>query len=183
MSILPYKEIWPTIAENVFIAPGAFVIGDVVIGEHSSIWFNTVVRGDVDFIRIGSFTSIQDNSTLHVTEPRFPLHIGNRVLIAHKSMIHGCTIEDECFIGMGSIILDGCKVGRRSIIGAGSLLPPGFEVPPESVVIGSPAKVKKKTGDKERAMIEHGWRRYVDLSADYLNAQRENRLKPVRFNP
>ncbi|SPF39865.1 conserved hypothetical protein [Syntrophobacter sp. SbD1] len=172
MSILAYNDILPRIGENVFIAPGAFVIGDVVIGEHSSIWFNTVVRGDVDYIRIGSFTCVQDNSTLHVTESLFPLLIGDRVLIAHKAMIHGCTIEDECFIGMGSIILDGCKVGKGSIIGAGSLLPPGLEVPPESVVMGSPARVKKKTGEKERAMIEHGWRRYVDLASDYLKAAR-----------
>jgi carbonic anhydrase/acetyltransferase-like protein (isoleucine patch superfamily) len=171
-----YRDIWPAIAENVFIARGACVIGDVSVGEHSSIWFNTVVRGDVHYIRIGSCTNVQDNSVLHPTGRLFPINIGDCVLIGHGVVIHGCTIEDECLIGIGSILLDGCKVGKGSVIAAGSLLPPGFEVPPESVAMGSPAKIKKKTGDNERAMIEHGWVHYVELAAEYLKSQREGKL-------
>jgi gamma-carbonic anhydrase len=170
MNILPYRDILPQLAPNVFIAPGAWVIGDVVIGERSSIWFNTVVRGDVHFIRIGSDTSVQDNSTLHVTAPKFPMHIGNRVIIGHKAIVHGCTVEDECLIGMGSIILDGAKIGRGSVIAAGSLIPPGFEVPPESVVMGSPAQIKRKTGEADREMIRKSWSHYVELAAEYFNA-------------
>jgi len=171
ISILAYRDILPRIAEDVFIAPGARVIGDVVIGERSSIWFNTVVRGDVHCIKIGSFTSVQDNSVLHPTEHLFPLNIGDRVLIGHSTVLHGCTIEDDCLIGIGSIILDGCKVGKGSVIAAGSLLPPGFEVPPESLVMGAPARIKRKIGDNERTMIEHGWVHYVELAAEYLRAE------------
>ncbi len=130
-SILAYRDILPRIAQDAFIAQGARVIGDVVIRERSSIWFNTVVRGDVHYIRIGSCTNVQDNSVLHPTGHLFPMNIGDRVLIGHGAVLHGCTIEDDCFIGMGSILLDGCKVGRGSVIAAGSLLAPGFVVPPE----------------------------------------------------
>jgi carbonic anhydrase/acetyltransferase-like protein (isoleucine patch superfamily) len=172
MNILAYRGISPKIAKDVFIAPNASIVGDVVIGEHSSVWFNTVVRGDVHYIRIGSFTNIQDNSVLHPTEHRFPMTIGDRVSIGHSVVLHGCTIEDMCLIGIGSIILDGCKIGRGSFVAAGSLLPPGFEVPPDSVVMGSPARIKKKTGEKERKMIEHGWSHYVELAAEYLKAER-----------
>jgi gamma-carbonic anhydrase len=170
MSILAYRNILPQIATDVFIAPGAWVIGDVVIGERSSIWFNTVVRGDVNFIRIGSETSVQDNSTLHVTAPKFPLHIGNRVVIGHKATVHGCIVEDECLIGMGAIILDGAKIGRGSVIAAGALIPPGCEIPPESLVMGSPAQVKRKTGEADREMIRKSWSHYVELAAEYLGA-------------
>jgi carbonic anhydrase/acetyltransferase-like protein (isoleucine patch superfamily) len=170
MSILAYRGIFPKIAQHVFIAPGAWVIGDVTIGERSSIWFNTVVRGDVHYIRIGSSTSVQDNSTLHVTGPDFPLHIGDRVIIGHKAIVHGCTIEDECMIGMGAVILDGCKIGKGSVIAAGTVLPPGFEVPAESVVMGAPAQIKRQAGEADRAMILQGCSHYLELAAEYLRA-------------
>ncbi len=170
MNILPYQNILPQIADDVFLAPGSWVIGDVLIETGSSVWFNTVIRGDVHYIRIGSRTCVQDNSTLHVTGTRFPLNIGNRVVIGHKAIVHGCTVEDECLIGMGAIILDGCKIGEGSIIGAGALLPPGFEVPPESVVMGVPARVKRKATDSDRQMIQESSTRYVELAAEYLRA-------------
>lgn len=160
----------PQIAEDVFIAPGAWVIGDVVIGEGSSIWFNTVVRGDVHYIRIGSSTCVQDNSTLHVTGPNFPIHIGDRVVIGHKAIVHGCIVEDDSMIGMGAIVLDGCKIGTGSVIAAGSVLPPGFVVPPGSVVMGAPAKIKRQAGEAERAMILQSWSHYADLAAEYFHA-------------
>ncbi|MGO8945941.1 MAG: gamma carbonic anhydrase family protein [Syntrophobacteraceae bacterium] len=181
-SILSYKDILPRIAQDVFIAQGARVIGDVVIGERSSIWFNTVVRGDVHYIRIGSCTNVQDNSVLHPTGHLFPMNIGDRVLIGHNAVLHGCTIEDDCFIGIGSIILDGCKVGKGSVIAAGSLLAPGFAVPPGSLVMGSPARIKRRTGDTERAMIEHGWPHYAELAAEYLRAEAASRrCQPARL--
>jgi carbonic anhydrase/acetyltransferase-like protein (isoleucine patch superfamily) len=180
VSIIAYRDILPRIAEDVFIARGACVIGDVVIGEGSSIWFNTVIRGDVNIIRIGSFTSVQDNSTLHATGPRvprFPLHIGDCVTIGHRVTIHGSTIEDECLIGMGSILMDGCKVGKGSVVAAGSLLPPGFEAPPRSVIMGSPARVKKKAGDAEREMIEYGWVHYRELATEYFKADKARQAR------
>lgn len=179
MSILSYHDVFPRIAEGVFIAPGAWVIGDVVIGERSSVWFNTVVRGDVHYIRIGSETCVQDNSTLHVTAVNYPLEIGNRVVIGHQATVHGCTIEDECMIGMGAVVLDGAKIGTGSIIAAGALLPPGFEVPAGSLVMGSPAVIRRKTGDADREMIRQSWRHYVDMAAEYLDAGpvRQGRVK------
>lgn len=167
MGSLPYRDIWPQMADDAFIAPGAWVIGDVVIGDRSSIWFNCVVRGDVNSISIGSETCVQDNSTLHVTGGKYPLHIGNRVVIGHNVIVHGCVIEDECMIGMGAIVLDGVKVGKGSVIAAGALLPPGSEVPPGTVMMGSPAKAVRKTGDAERELIRHSWSHYVELAAEY----------------
>ncbi len=168
MGLLAYRGIWPDLAEGIFVAPGAWIIGDVVIGNRSSIWFNTVVRGDVHFIRIGSETCIQDNCSLHVTGRDFPMHIGNRVVIGHKALVHGCTVEDECMIGMGAVILDGCKIGRGSVIAAGSLLPPGFEVPPESVVMGSPGKIKRKAAEEDRELVRNAWTHYTELAAEYM---------------
>ncbi|MEN6439710.1 MAG: gamma carbonic anhydrase family protein [Syntrophobacter sp.] len=181
MSTLPYREIWPKIGDSAFIAPGAWIIGDVVIGDRSSIWFNCVVRGDVNFIRIGADTCVQDNSTLHVTEPKYPLRIGDRVVIGHRALVHGCVLEDECMIGMGAIILDGAKVGKGSIVAAGALLPPGFEVPPETLVMGSPAKTVRKTGDAERELIHHSWAHYAELASEYLGGGRESEGKVRGF--
>ncbi|GKT09483.1 gamma carbonic anhydrase family protein [Desulforhabdus sp. TSK] len=170
-SVLPYKGVLPTVGEGVFIAPGAWVIGDVVIGDRSSIWFNTVVRGDVHFIRIGSETNIQDNCTLHVTKKKFPLEVGSRVTVGHGVILHGCVVEDDCLIGMGSIVLDGCKIGRGCIVGAGSVLPPGFVAPPGSIVMGAPAQVKKEASHVHREIQESGVLDYRELAEEYLHPQ------------
>ena len=177
MHVLPYKDIHPKLGKDVFIAQGACVIGDVAIGDRSSIWFNTVVRGDVHYIRIGSETNIQDNCTLHVTGGKFPLEVGDRVTVGHGVILHGSVVEDDCLIGMGAIILDGCKIGRGSVIAAGSLLPPGFEVPPESVVMGSPAQVKKATGEADRKLQKGSVEHYIELAADYMRPSDSNRIK------
>jgi gamma-carbonic anhydrase len=175
--LLIYRGVMPTLGDDVFIAPGAWVIGDVVIGAKSSVWFNSLVRGDVHFIRIGSETNIQDNSTLHVTEGKFPLHLGDRVTVGHRAIIHGCDVEDECLIGMGAIIMDGARIGRGSLIGAGAVVTPGTIIPPESVVLGFPAKVVRKAGDEEKRLIAESGRHYVDLAHRYLynDAELENR--------
>lgn len=167
MNVLPYRGVFPKLAENVFIAPGAWVIGDVEIGEGSGIWFNTVVRGDEHYIRIGRGTNVQDNCTLHVTPEKFPLIIGDRVTIGHRAIVHGSVIEDDCLIGMGAIILDGCKVGKGSLVGAGSLLTPGFVVPPGSLVLGSPAQVKKSLGDADHQRMAQSVAHYRQLALDY----------------
>lgn len=178
--VLPYREIYPKLGEEVFVAPGAWVIGDVVIGDRSSIWFNTVVRGDVHYIRIGSETNVQDNSILHVTEGRFPLEIGNRVTIGHRAIVHGCVVEDDCLIGMGAIILDGARIGRGSLVAAGSLVAPGTDIPPDSLVMGVPATMKKTVGEAERDLIRSSKEHYLQLSIDYLNPLLLNEKKTVK---
>jgi carbonic anhydrase/acetyltransferase-like protein (isoleucine patch superfamily) len=166
--VLPYRGVYPQLAEDVYIAPGALVVGDVVIGAGSSIWCNTVVRGDMHYIRIGSETNIQDNATLHVTAVHFPLNIGDRVTVGHRAVVHGCTVEDDCLIGMGAIVMDGVRIGRGSLIAAGAVVAPGFVVPPESVVMGVPGRVEKAVSDKERELIRTAASHYVELAAEYL---------------
>jgi len=169
LSILPFNGILPKLAEGVFLAPGAWVIGDVTIGEKSSVWFNTVVRGDEHYIRIGEETNIQDNSTLHVTGGKYPLELGSRVTVGHRVVIHGCVVEDDCLIGMGAIVMDGARVGRGSIVAAGSVVTSGLVIPPESVVMGIPAKVVKQATDAELQRIHRSVANYLHLSAEYLN--------------
>jgi carbonic anhydrase/acetyltransferase-like protein (isoleucine patch superfamily) len=163
-----HAGIHPTIGRGVFLAETCAVIGDVVIGEESSIWYSTVVRGDVMPIRIGARTSIQDNAVIHVTSERFGTTIGNDCTIGHSAIIHACTVEDFCLVGMGAILLDGCRVGRGSLIGAGALVTPGTDIPPNSLVVGSPAKVKREVNEKEREQISYGASHYVELARRYL---------------
>ena len=158
----------PALARGVFLAETCSVIGDVVIGEESSIWYGTVVRGDVMPIRIGARTSVQDNTVIHVTSDFSGTTIGNDCTIGHAAIIHACTVEDSCLIGMGSILLDGAVIGHGSLVGAGALVTPGTNIPPGSLVIGSPAQVKRPLNDKERAQIAYGAQHYVELTRRYL---------------
>lgn len=167
VNILPYKGVVPKVSDGVFIAPGAWVIGDVTIGRRSSIWFNTVVRGDEHYIRIGNETNIQDNCTLHVTGGKYFLEIGDRVTIGHRAIVHGCIVEDDCLIGMGAIIMDGAKIGRGSLVAAGSVITMGMVIPPESIVMGVPAKVVKEVTDNERQRMNRSISNYLHLSKDY----------------
>jgi len=180
MNVLPYRGIFPKLAENVYIAPGAWVIGDVEIGTRSSIWFNTVVRGDMHYIRIGRETNIQDNSTLHVTAEHFPLVIGNRVTVGHRAIVHGCTVEDDCLIGMGAVIMDGARIGKGSLVAAGALVPPGYVVPPDSLAMGSPAKIHKAVESTERELIRQAALHYTDLAAEYLEPWDQEHTPRVR---
>src|SRR5580692_5640671 len=143
MSIRGYRGIMPKVAATAYIDPSAQVIGDVVVGERSSIWPNTTVRGDVHYIRIGDESNVQDNCCLHVQRDLFPLILGNRVSIAHSVTLHGCVIEDEARIGMGSIVA------------AGALVTEGTQVPPGSVVMGAPGKVRREVTDADRALIRN----------------------------
>ncbi len=169
LNILPYNGILPKISPDVFLAPGAWVIGDVTIGTRSSVWFNTVVRGDEHYIRIGEESNIQDNSTLHVTGGKYPLEVGNRVTIGHRAIVHGCVVEDDCLIGMGAIIMDGARIGYGSLVAAGSVVTSGLVIPPESIVMGMPAKVVKAVTDAERQRMQRSVANYLHLSGDYLN--------------
>ena len=158
----------PRIGRGVFIAETAAVIGDVELGDDSSIWYSTVVRGDVMPIRIGARTNIQDGTIIHVTSEKFGTTIGNDCTIGHAAIIHACTVEDLCLIGMGSSLLDGARIGTGSLVGAGSLVTPGTIIRPGSLVIGSPARVKRPLNDKEREQIRYGAEHYVELARAYL---------------
>lgn len=169
-NILPYNNIYPKLGEEVFIAPGAWVVGDVVIGDKSSVWFNAVVRGDEHYIRIGSETNVQDHAMLHGTPTEFPLEVGNRVTIGHGAIVHGCVVEDECMIGMRAIVMDGARIGTGSLIAAGSLVPQGLVVPPGSLVVGSPAKVVKSLDEAARKRMLRSYTNYLQLIAIYQAA-------------
>jgi carbonic anhydrase/acetyltransferase-like protein (isoleucine patch superfamily) len=166
--IRPFRGHTPRLADGVFVGDAAAIIGDVVIGPRSSIWYGTVVRGDVMPIRIGAETSIQDNSVIHVTHDVAGTEVGDRVTVGHRVILHACTVEDDCIIGMGSIILDRARIGRGSIIGAGAVVTPGTTIPPGSLALGSPARVKRPVTDEERAWIASSAAHYVELGRAYL---------------
>jgi gamma-carbonic anhydrase len=166
--VIPHHGMRPVIPGTAYLAPTATVIGDVVLGEHSSIWFNTVVRGDVNFIRIGDRSNIQDNSTLHVHVNDRPTVVGNDVVGGHNIVLHGCTIKDRVLIGMSSTIMDGVVVGEECIVAAGSLLVPGTIVPPRSVVMGRPGRVVRRvTDDEVEQFIMFGVRNYLEYKETF----------------
>lgn len=163
----PYKGILPKVHPSAFVDDSAHVIGDVEIGEDSSVWMTTVIRGDVNFIRIGNRTSIQDGTVVHVQHDTHPTRIGNNVTVGHGAIIHGCTIHDRVLVGMGAIILNGAVIGSDTIIAAGTLVTEGMVVPPRSLVMGSPGKVKSVLDDARVAMIQDFADNYVRYRLDY----------------
>jgi len=168
--IRPYRGHVAQVAASAYVDPSAQVIGEVAIGERSSIWPCVVIRGDVGLIRIGDETNIQDNSTLHSDEG-FPLTIGNRVTVGHQVMLHGCTIEDEVVVGIGAVVLNGARVGRGAIIAAGALVPEGMEVPPGAVVMGVPGKVRRQVTPEEKRRFALNLQHYIDKARIYREAQ------------
>ncbi|MBI3598775.1 MAG: gamma carbonic anhydrase family protein [Nitrospirae bacterium] len=158
----------PKIHANIFLAPSADVIGDVEIGNDSSVWFNTVIRGDVHFIRIGERTNIQDLSILHVTRKTHPLIIGNDVTVGHHVTLHGCTISNRVLIGMGAVLLDGAVISDDAIVGAGALVTEGMIIPPFTLVIGVPAKIKRGLTEEEIAFLRKSAQNYVELAQLYI---------------
>jgi carbonic anhydrase/acetyltransferase-like protein (isoleucine patch superfamily) len=160
------------VADSAYLDPSAQVVGDVQIGARASVWCNTTIRGDVNSIRIGDDSSIQDNCCLHVDRDK-PLEVGARVVVGHSVTLHACLVEDECLIGMGSTVLSGAKIGTGSVIAAGSLVLEGAEVPPGSVAMGSPAQVRRDATDDERERIRRHVRSYVELSREYLAEMQE----------
>ncbi|MBI5885088.1 MAG: gamma carbonic anhydrase family protein [Deltaproteobacteria bacterium] len=165
--LLTYKGIAPKLHESVFVVESALIIGDVEIGPDSSVWFGAIIRGDVNYIRIGGRTSVQDNCALHVTKDVWPLIIGSDVTIGHSVTLHGCVVKDRCLIGMGAIILDNAEIGEDCIIGAGALVTEGARIPAGSVVFGSPGKVARQVKPEEKERILQSARNYVGYCADY----------------
>ncbi len=165
--ILPHHGISPKIHESAFVAPSADVIGDVELGADSSIWFQSVVRGDVNTIRIGSRTNIQDHSLLHVTRVKSPLSIGDDVTVGHRVTLHGCKVGNRVLIGMGAIVLDDAQIGDDCMIGAGALITKGTQVPSGSLIFGSPAKVVRPLKPDELAFLKVSALNYVGDSKEY----------------
>ncbi len=162
-----YKEFYPKYGQNCFIENSSQIIGDVILGNDCSVWFNAVIRGDVNHIRIGNKTNIQDGSVLHVTHKKHPLIIGNGVTIGHAAILHGSTIGDYCLIGMGAKTLDGSIVEPYSMVAAGALVRSGFTVPSGKLVAGVPAKVIRDLTKEEMAFLEQSAQNYIDYMKDY----------------
>lgn len=172
MIVRPYDGKSPRFGDRVFVAENAAVIGNVEIGNDCSIWYATTVRGDVNAIRIGSRTNVQDNCTIHVTHEQWPTILAEEVTVGHGAIVHGCTIHRGALIGMGSRVLDGAVVGESALVGAGALVPEGMHVPPRTLVVGVPARVKRPLTEEELARLEQSWRHYVEYKDKYLNAER-----------
>ncbi len=157
----------PAIAASAWVAPSAEILGDVMIGEESSIWFQCVLRGDVNFIRIGKYVNIQDMTLVHVSRNLFPVIIGDYVSIGHHATIHACTLRDHSFVGMGATVMDDVELGEWSFVGAGSLVPPGKKIPPGVLVMGSPAKIVRDITEKDREIITRTSENYVKYKENY----------------
>lgn len=171
--IISYKGITPTIHPSVFHCAGAVILGDVHIGEDSSVWYNVVIRGDVHYIRIGKRTNIQDLAMLHVTHKKHPLNIGDNVTVGHSAILHGCTIEDYVLVGMGAKVLDRCVVKPYTLIAAGAVLREGYEPPGGVLLAGVPAKVVRELSPEECRKLEQSAQNYVDYVAEYRKERDE----------
>jgi carbonic anhydrase/acetyltransferase-like protein (isoleucine patch superfamily) len=165
--VRPYKGIYPKIAASAYVDQASQVIGDVTMGERASIWPSAVARGDVNRIEIGDDSNIQDGSVLHGELDQWPVIIGKRVTVGHMVCLHGCVVEDDCLIGIGAIVLNGAKIGRGSVIAAGALVAEGVEIPPESMVMGVPGKVRRQLTDDEKARFKENAQRYIRYRQEY----------------
>jgi len=165
--IRPFGGKTPRVDEAAFVASSAMVIGDVAIGAGSSIWYGAVLRGDVESIRIGRETSIQDNTVIHVDSSGFSTVVGDRVTVGHSVVLHGCRIGDNALISIGSIVLNGAEVGEGAMVGAGSLVTPGTKIPPGMLALGSPARVKRPLTDEEKRHVQAGVEIYIRLGREH----------------
>jgi carbonic anhydrase/acetyltransferase-like protein (isoleucine patch superfamily) len=172
--IRPFRGVHPQIHPTAYVEPSAQVIGDVHLGEEASIWCNSTVRGDIHYIRIGDRSNIQDNSVIHVRNGTHPTILEEEVTVGHSVTLHGCYVERGCLIGIGSILLDDVRVGEMSLVAAGSLVSPGTTIPPRSLVMGHPARVKRPLMDEEVAGLEVFWKNYVEYTREY---RKENNVK------
>jgi len=162
----------PRIAASAYIDSSAQIIGDVIIGERSSVWPNVSIRGDVNYIRVGDETSIQDHCVLHVDHDVYPCLVGNRVTVGHSAVLHGCQVDENALIGIGAIVLNGAKIGAGAVIAAGALVPEGMEVPPETLAMGAPAKVRRSVTAEEKQRFRKNCDNYVKITAVYKDEQR-----------
>ncbi len=168
-NVIPYSDRRPEVAPSAFVAPGAYVIGKVRVGEGSSIWYGAVLRGDLDEIQVGARTSIQDNAVIHMDEG-YPVTVGDDCVVGHAAVVHGCEIGDRCLVGMNATILTGAKIGEGSIVAAGAMVPEGREFPPKSLVVGVPAKRVGEVRDEQTKDIARGARSYVERAAAHPKA-------------
>jgi carbonic anhydrase/acetyltransferase-like protein (isoleucine patch superfamily) len=167
MTSYPYGDRSPAIDPTAYVAPGAIVVGDVTLGPRASVWFNAVLRGDSDTVRLGAESNVQDGAVLH-TDPGSPCLVGARCTIGHAAVVHGCTIGDGCLIGMGSVVLSGATIGDESIVAAGALIPEGRRYPARSLLVGSPARVLRQLSDEDvERLIAPGVRHYVEFAEVY----------------
>jgi gamma-carbonic anhydrase len=164
----PFRGVLPRVHPTAFVDANAQVIGDVEVGEESGVWMSAVVRGDVNYIRIGRRTNVQDGSVLHGMRETHATIVGDNVTIGHSAVIHGCTIEDQCLIGMGAILLNGARIGSGSIVAAGTVVVEGAQIPPRSLVMGSPGKIRRPLTDDEVASIQRYADRYAGYRLDYM---------------
>lgn len=164
------RGITPRIAASAYVDPGAHLIGDVIVGERASIWPTATLRGDIEPITIGDESSIQEGAILH-TDSGFPATLGKRVTVGHAAVLHGCTIEDDVLIGIGSIVLNGAKIGKGSVVAAGALVPEGMEVPPDTLVMGTPAKPRRAVSQEEKDRFAKGVQGYVERAAIYKESE------------
>ena len=166
--IREFQSNQPQLGQKVYISENASVIGNVTLGDEVNIWFGSVLRGDMHYIKIGNRSNVQDNSVVHVTTSLSPTNIGSGVTVGHGAISHGCTIEDDCMIGMGAIVMDNAVIGSGSLVGAGALVPPNMKVPPQSLIVGTPAKVVREVNQKEYKMIIERPQEYIELAKIYL---------------
>ena len=170
--IIEYKGIRPKIAPNAFLAPGVIILGDVEIGDYSNLWFYSVVRADVNYIRIGNQTNIQDHCTLHVTTDRFPLIVGDEVIVGHRAVLHGSTIQNRVLIGIGALILDGCVVEEGAIVGAGAVVSPGTVIPANKLAMGIPARPARDCTQTDRDLHLLNCLKYRDYGQSFSQITR-----------
>ena len=170
-NLIPHGDAYPKVAQSAWVAPGACVIGDVHLGEQSSVWYGAVLRGDTEPIRIGSRTNVQDGCVLHA-DPGYPAVVGEGCVIGHNAVVHGCEIEDGCLVGMGCTILNGAKIGEGSIVAAGAVVPEGREFPPHSLIVGLPAKRVGDVSEEQAADIARGASEYVERAAAHRESLR-----------
>lgn len=181
--ILPYRGVWPKIHPDAFIAPNAVIIGDVEIGAGSGIWFNCVLRGDMNSIRIGESTNIQDGTVIHIDSRTHPTIIGSNITVGHMCLLHACTLKDDCMIGMQSTVMDGSVVESGALVAAQSLVPPGKTVTSGHLWAGSPVRKMRNVGDREREMINYITPTYVTLAREYADAGQDLRLQRDEAGP
>lgn len=163
-TLLPYEDKFPEVPDSAFVAPGAYLIGAVVLGEQSSVWYGAVLRGDTEPVSIGERTNVQDGCVLHA-DPGYPAVVGSDCVIGHRAVVHGCELEDGCLVGMGATILNGAKIGEGSIVGAGALVPEGKEFPARSLIIGAPARRAREVTEEQAREIARGAETYVERAA------------------
>jgi carbonic anhydrase/acetyltransferase-like protein (isoleucine patch superfamily) len=175
--VLPFEDRSPRLEAGVWVAPGAVVVGDVTLGRDVNVWYGCVLRGDVNAIRVGARSNIQDGAVLHVTRDRFDTEVGEEVTIGHRAVVHGCRVGDGALIGIGAIVLDGAVIGEGALVGAGAVVTPGKVIPPRSLVVGTPARVVRTLDEEESQRQRDRALHYVELAHSHAASQSASRAE------